>query len=68
MAMLLGAGKYLAKTCNLAGSVAVLFQPAEEGGDVSNKMVKDSLMDRFGISAVRGLLIIPNMAVCHFAI
>ena len=31
-AMLLGAAKYLAETRNFDGSVAVVFQPAEEGG------------------------------------
>src|SRR5690606_23000279 len=31
-AMLLGAAKYLAETRNFKGSVAVIFQPAEEGG------------------------------------
>jgi len=31
-AMLLGAAQYLAETRNFKGSVAVIFQPAEEGG------------------------------------
>ncbi|MGY9048893.1 MAG: amidohydrolase, partial [Rhodobacterales bacterium] len=31
-AMLLGAAQYLAETRNFDGSVAVIFQPAEEGG------------------------------------
>jgi hypothetical protein len=31
-AMLLGAAKYLAETRNFDGTVAVIFQPAEEGG------------------------------------
>ena len=31
-AMLLGAARYLAETRNFAGDVAVIFQPAEEGG------------------------------------
>ena len=31
-AMLLGAAKYLAETRNFDGAVAVIFQPAEEGG------------------------------------
>ena len=35
-AMLLGAAKYLAETRNFAGSVAVIFQPAEEGGGGGN--------------------------------
>ena len=48
-AMLLGAAKYLAETRNFAGSVAVIFQPAEEGGGGGNEMVKDGMMERFGI-------------------
>src|SRR5690606_23853567 len=36
MAMLLGAAKYLAETRNFAGSVALIFQPAEEGGGGGN--------------------------------
>src|SRR5690349_1752867 len=49
-AMLLGAAKYLAETRNFAGSVAVIFQPAEEGGGGGNEMVKEGMMERFGIS------------------
>jgi metal-dependent amidase/aminoacylase/carboxypeptidase family protein len=30
--MLLGAAKYLAETRNFAGTVALIFQPAEEDG------------------------------------
>ena len=46
-AMLLGAAKYLAETRNFAGTVAVIFQPAEEGGAGGRAMVEDGLMDRF---------------------
>ena len=35
-AMLLGAAKYLAETRNFNGTVAVIFQPAEEGGGGGN--------------------------------
>jgi metal-dependent amidase/aminoacylase/carboxypeptidase family protein len=38
--MLLGAAKYLAETRNFAGSVAVIFQPAEEGGGGGLAMVR----------------------------
>ena len=38
-AMLLGAAKYLAETRNFSGNVAVIFQPAEEGGGGGNEMV-----------------------------
>ncbi|MDZ7908715.1 MAG: amidohydrolase [Gemmobacter sp.] len=39
-AMLLGAAKYLAETRNFDGSVAVIFQPAEEGGGGGREMVR----------------------------
>jgi hippurate hydrolase len=67
-AMLLGAAKYLAETRNFAGTVAVIFQPAEEGGGGGNEMVKDGLMDRFGISKVFGMHNMPGLPVGQFAI
>ncbi|MCO5064800.1 MAG: M20 family metallopeptidase [Rhizobiaceae bacterium] len=66
-AMLLGAAKYLAETRNFAGRVAVIFQPAEEGGGGGNEMVKDGLMERFGISEVFGMHNMPGLPVGHFA-
>ncbi|MER9657806.1 M20 family metallopeptidase [Mesorhizobium sp. M0152] len=67
-AMLLGAAKYLAETRNFAGSVAVIFQPAEEGGGGGNEMVKDGMMERFGISKVFGMHNMPGLPVGQFAI
>lgn len=67
-AMLLGAAKYLAETRNFAGSVAVIFQPAEEGGGGGNEMVKDGMMERFGIARVFGMHNMPGLAVGQFAI
>jgi hippurate hydrolase len=67
-AMLLGAAKYLAETRNFTGSVAVIFQPAEEGGGGGNEMVKDGMMDRFGISRVFGMHNMPTLPVGYFAI
>ncbi|TIU29772.1 MAG: amidohydrolase, partial [Mesorhizobium sp.] len=67
-AMLLGAAKYLAETRNFAGSVAVIFQPAEEGGGGGNEMVKDGMMERFGISKVFGMHNMPGLPVGEFAI
>jgi len=67
-AMLLGAARYLAETRNFSGSVAVIFQPAEEGGAGGKAMVDDGLMDRFGIGEVYGLHNMPGMPVGHFAI
>ena len=67
-AMLLGAAKYLAETRNFAGSVAVIFQPAEEGGGGGNEMVKEGMMERFGISRVFGMHNMPGLPVGQFAI
>ncbi|TPM79461.1 amidohydrolase [Mesorhizobium sp. B2-3-3] len=67
-AMLLGAAKYLAETRNFAGSVAVIFQPAEEGGGGGNEMVKDGMMERFDISRVFGMHNMPGLPVGQFAI
>ena len=68
MAMLLGAAKYLAATRNFRGSVAVIFQPAEEGGGGGREMVNDGLMERFGIRTVFGMHNVPGLPVGHFAI
>jgi len=51
-AMLLGAARYLAETRQFKGSVAVIFQPAEEGGGGGKAMVDDGMMERFGIEKV----------------
>ena len=66
-AMLLGAAKYLAETRNFAGSVAVIFQPAEEGGGGGNEMVKDGMMERFAIEKVFGMHNMPSLPVGQFA-
>ncbi|WP_309086235.1 M20 aminoacylase family protein [Chelativorans sp.] len=67
-AMLLGAAKYLAETRNFAGTVAVIFQPAEEGGGGGNEMVKEGMMERFGIGRVFGMHNLPGLPIGHFAI
>jgi amidohydrolase len=67
-AMLLGAAKYLAETRNFVGSVAVIFQPAEEGGAGGLAMVEDGMMDRFGIERVFGMHNMPGLPVGQFAI
>ncbi len=66
--MLLGAAKYLAETRNFAGTVAVIFQPAEEGGGGGREMVKDGMMDRFGIDEVYGMHNWPSLPPGEFSI
>ncbi|MGR3758086.1 MAG: M20 aminoacylase family protein [Tranquillimonas sp.] len=67
-AMLLGAAKYLAETRNFDGTVAVIFQPAEEGGGGGREMVDDGMMERFGIQEVYGMHNWPGRPVGSFAI
>ena len=66
--MLLGAAQHLCETRNFAGSVAVIFQPAEEGGAGGRAMVRDGMMDRFNISKVFGMHNMPGLEVGKFAI
>lgn len=67
-AMLLGAAQYLSETRNFAGTVIVIFQPAEEGGAGGKAMVDDKLMERFGIQEVYGMHNLPGLPVGEFAI
>ncbi len=67
-AILLGAAKYLAETRNFDGTAVVIFQPAEEGGAGGLAMVRDGLMERFGIDEVYGLHNMPGLPVGQFAI
>jgi len=67
-AMLLGAARHLCETRNFRGHVAVIFQPAEEGGAGGLAMVQDGLMERFNIDSVFGLHNMPGIAMGHFAI
>jgi hippurate hydrolase len=67
-AMLLGAARYLAETRNFAGTAVVIFQPAEEGGGGGREMVKDGMMERFGIEEVYGMHNYPGFPVGDFAI
>jgi amidohydrolase len=67
-AMLLGAARYLAETRNFDGTAVVIFQPAEEGGGGGDAMIKEGLMERFGIQEVYGMHNMPGIPVGQFAI
>ncbi len=67
-AMLLGAAKYLAETRNFDGTVALIFQPAEEGGGGGKIMVEEGVMDRWDIDEVYGLHNYPGLKIGEFAI
>ncbi len=64
--MLLGAAKYLAETRNFAGTVALIFQPAEEDGGGAQVMVQEGVLDRFAIREVYALHNLPNLAAGQF--
>ncbi|MCZ4344535.1 M20 aminoacylase family protein [Devosia neptuniae] len=67
-AMLLGAAKYLAETRNFDGRIALVFQPAEEGGAGAKAMLDDRLIETFGIEEFYGLHNWPGMPAGHFGI
>ncbi len=53
--MLLGAARYLARTRDFAGTVALIFQPAEEGLGGARAMIADGLFQRFPCHEVYAL-------------
>lgn len=67
-AMLLGAAKYLAETRNFDGTVAVIFQPAEEGGGGGREMVNDGMIEKFGIKEIYGMHNWPGQDAGSFSI
>lgn len=67
-AILLGAAQYLAETRNFNGRVALIFQPAEEGGGGGLEMCRDGLMERWGIEEIYGLHNMPGGEVGSFHI
>ncbi|MET0445301.1 MAG: M20 aminoacylase family protein [Pseudorhodoplanes sp.] len=60
-AMLLGAAKYLAETRNFAGTVHLIFQPAEEGLAGAKAMMDDGLFERFPCDSIYGIHNSPDM-------
>lgn len=67
-AMLLGAAQYLAATRDFAGTVVVIFQPAEEFGGGANVMLREGLLERFPLEAVFALHNMPGIAAGRFAL
>lgn len=53
--MLLGAARYLAETRRFKGRVALIFQPAEEGGGGGQVMVEEGVLDKFDVGEVYAL-------------
>ncbi|WP_371421981.1 M20 aminoacylase family protein [Tardiphaga sp.] len=59
--MLLGAAKYLAETRNFAGTVHLIFQPAEEGLAGAKAMMDDGLFERFPCDSIYAIHNSPDM-------
>jgi len=66
--MLLGAARHLAARPDFAGTVHVIFQPAEEGLGGARVMIEEGLFDRFPVDAVYGMHNMPGLPVGSFAI
>ena len=67
-AMLLGAAKTLIESDDFDGTVAFIFQPAEEHGRGALAMIEDGLFDRFPVDAVYGMHNMPSLATGSFAV
>ncbi|MEX6508368.1 M20 aminoacylase family protein [Jiella sp. M17.18] len=65
-AMLLGAARSLCETRGFDGTVAVIFQPAEEGGAGGKAMIDDGLFERLPIEKVYGMHNLPGLPVGQF--
>ncbi|MCC6379867.1 MAG: amidohydrolase [Burkholderiales bacterium] len=65
--MLLGAARALAQRRHFDGSVAFIFQPAEENEGGGRVMVEQGLFDRFPVDAVYGMHNWPSAPLGSFA-
>ncbi len=69
MAMLLAAAKCLSQRREFDGTVYLIFQPAEEGGNGGARaMIRDGLFERFPMQAVFGVHNWPGLRAGEFAI
>ncbi|AXE61575.1 M20 aminoacylase family protein [Candidatus Thioglobus sp. NP1] len=66
--MLLGAAVYLKEHNDFAGTVYMIFQPAEEGGGGGRVMVEEGIYDKFPCQAVYGMHNWPGMDKGQFAV
>jgi len=62
-AMLLGAARHLAENSDFAGTVYLVFQPAEENEGGARVMIEEGLFDQFPMEAVYGMHNAPEIAV-----
>jgi amidohydrolase len=68
VAMLLAAAQQLAQAPRFAGNVALIFQPAEEGGAGARRMIEDGLFERFPCDAVFAIHNWPGLAAGQMGI
>ncbi|HEX6363526.1 MAG TPA: M20 aminoacylase family protein [Albitalea sp.] len=61
VAMLVGAARYLAQTRQFDGTVALIFQPGEEGYAGAKAMIDDGLFDRFPVDEVYAMHNWPSL-------
>lgn len=66
--MLLGAAQYLAAHRDFAGTVYVIFQPAEEQAGGAREMIRDGLFEQFPMEAVFGMHNMPGIPAGTFAL
>ncbi|WP_050475836.1 M20 aminoacylase family protein [Herbaspirillum rhizosphaerae] len=67
-AMLLGAARHLSQHRDFDGTIYLIFQPAEEGGQGADKMIKDGLFEQCPMDAVFGMHNWPGMPVGSFGV
>ena len=60
-AMLLGAARHLARSRDFDGTIAFIFQPAEEGRGGAREMVRQGLFERFACGSVFALHNWPDL-------
>jgi hippurate hydrolase len=67
-AMLLGAAQHLAATRHFNGTVAFIFQPAEETDGGARVMIEQGLFERFPVQSVYGMHNWPGLPAGEFAV
>src|SRR5690606_18043733 len=66
--MLLGAAQYLAAHRDFAGTIYLIFQPAEEQAGGAREMIREGLFEQFPMEAVFGMHNMPGIPSGTFAL